>query len=59
MPQHPNMKNCFMCNREFQMGPDFYAGTYIPRYKFTVCNICWEGNWTGGPPCTKTDFLRI
>ncbi len=50
MPEPKKMVRCFMCDDEFQMGPHRYDGKFIPRYKISVCRICYDGNWDGWAP---------
>lgn len=44
MSEFKIMVTCFMCEREFQMGPHIYDGKFIERYQIPVCRICWGGN---------------
>ena len=45
---HPKiMVTCIICESDFQMGFDHYAGTWIPRYEMHVCSTCYAGNWDG------------
>lgn len=41
------MFECILCETEFQMGPDIYAGKWIPTYQMHVCDACYAGNWDG------------
>ncbi len=38
---------CFMCGRQFQMGPHIYNGKFIDLYKISVCKGCYDSNWDG------------
>jgi hypothetical protein len=44
---HKNMRCCFGCGGQFQMGPHRYAGRWIPSYEIEVCEMCWNANWDG------------
>jgi len=50
MAKEKFMSRCFLCGREYQMGPHKYDGKYIPRYEMSVCMSCYEGNWDGWSP---------
>jgi len=44
------MYQCFICGGEFQFGPHKYKGKNIPRYKISVCDVCYNANWDGWAP---------
>lgn len=50
MAEHKTTFPCFMCGRQFQMGPHRYDGTFISRYQISVCRACYESNWDGWAP---------
>ncbi len=50
MSEHKIMDSCFMCGRQFQMGPHRYDGKFISGYQISVCWACYEGNWDGWAP---------
>ena len=54
---HRIMCPCFMCRRDFQMGPHRYDGHYIGRYKLSVCDTCWNANWDGWAPDFETRLV--
>ena len=41
---------CELCGAQFQLDQGVYDGHYIPRYQFTICQTCWDGNWDGYTP---------
>ena len=58
MPKPKAMIRCFMCDREFQMGPQRYEGRYIRRYQISVCKICYDGNWDGWGPDNEERLIN-
>jgi len=38
---------CPVCDETFPYRPNNWGGHHIPRYKITVCNICYAANWDG------------
>ncbi len=46
------MVECIVCETEFRMGSDVYAGKWLPSYQMYVCDACFAGNWDG----YATDF---
>ena len=40
------------------MGPDLYAGAWIPRYQMHVCSPCYQGNWDGYADHFENDIIR-
>lgn len=44
------MTNCQLCGATFQFGPHVYRGKVIARYKLTLCDGCYAGNWDGFAP---------
>jgi hypothetical protein len=43
-------QTCFSCGTSFVFGMNQYDGHYVPRYKISVCRICYQGNWDGWSP---------
>ena len=41
---------CFICSKNFQMGPNKYDGKFMASYNISVCRTCYEGNWDGWAP---------
>ncbi len=58
MPEPKIMDRCFTCGSEFQMGPHQYDGKFIPRYKISVCRICYDGNWDGWAPQSSDRIIK-
>jgi hypothetical protein len=48
---------CFACGRVFEMGPQTYDGTFIPRYDIRVCRTCYVENWDGWGPFIERRLL--
>jgi hypothetical protein len=57
MPDSPFMRNCELCNSQFEYGAHRYAGTYIPKYQLLVCTGCYQGNWDGWGPIAEERFV--
>ena len=51
------MMSCDVCDKKFQQGPGRYEGHTIARYKMTVCDPCWQGNWDGWGPAAEPRVL--
>ena len=43
----PIIVKCTTCDSEFQMGPNAYAGKWLPLYQMHVCSSCHSGNLDG------------
>lgn len=39
------------------MGPGKYEGKHVPKYQFTVCKTCYEGNWDGWSPTYEKQII--
>ena len=48
---------CFFCGRKFQFGPHRYEGKHIARYRVSVCDGCYKGNWDGWAPDFEAKLL--
>jgi hypothetical protein len=43
-------QTCFSCGTSFVFGMNQYDGSYVPRYKISVCRSCYQSNWDGWSP---------
>lgn len=50
--------SCFMCFKEFQLGPNTYEGRHIAAYNVTVCSICYQVNWDGWAPAYEPRLIN-
>jgi len=50
MKEFKEMRDCLLCKRSFQFGPDTYDGKLIKAWGIMVCNACYRGNWDGIVP---------
>jgi len=57
-PQQVLLK-CPLCDTEFEFGLHRYEGRYLPQYKVTVCNSCYQINWDGWAPCHEPKLLAV
>lgn len=51
------MIRCFACDKDFQFGPQRYAGSHIAAYNISVCSTCYAGNWDGWGPLVEPALL--
>lgn len=51
------MVECDSCGSKFEFGPSRFAGQHIEKYKLTVCDPCYNGNWDGWGPAREPNVI--
>lgn len=44
------METCELCKREFQFGPNFYQGHWLPTFEMYCCKGCVPNKQSDIPP---------
>ena len=52
------MVECFLCEREAQMGPHVYNIRNVPGWEIHACDGCVKGNWDGVVPIMHPRLVK-
>lgn len=49
---------CFLCRRDFRVGPHLYEGRRVPAWDIMMCDACRSTNWDGIVPEMHPHLMR-